>query len=222
MSSPGPGIPPKQGVWRRQHPERDTRPGGLWFMVVAMEPTPIPETTVQVIAPETYLIPNLAPGEPGLVPVNSMVIRGAEPVIVDTGAPMHRAQWLERCSPSSSPRTSAGSSSPTTTATTGGLLDVLERCPSHARRLLQRRAPGPRQRRAPLRADALDRPGRQLRRRRPHAAPLQAAGLRRPHDPWPVRSDRCHVGGRLVHLHDLARSTSTTCRATSSPRTCRP
>ena len=25
-----------------------------------------------------------------------MVIRGREPVIVDTGAPVHRAQWLEK------------------------------------------------------------------------------------------------------------------------------
>jgi flavorubredoxin len=30
------------------------------------------------------------------LPVNSMVIRGAEPVIVDTGAPIHREQWLDK------------------------------------------------------------------------------------------------------------------------------
>lgn len=56
----------------------------------------IPVTRPHEIAPETFLIPNLAPAGDGLfLPVNSVVIRGAEPVIVDTGAPMHREQWLE-------------------------------------------------------------------------------------------------------------------------------
>jgi flavorubredoxin len=101
-------------------------------MVLAMEPTPIPETTVQVIAPETYLIPNLAPGEPGLyVPVNSMVIRGAEPVIVDTGAPMHRAQWLEKVFSVVEPEDVRWIFlSHDDGDHTGGLLDVLERCPN--------------------------------------------------------------------------------------------
>lgn len=58
---------------------------------------PVPETTPQMIAPETFLIPNLYPAGGGLyIPVNSMVIRGEEPVIVDTGAPVHRQQWLEK------------------------------------------------------------------------------------------------------------------------------
>ena len=34
-------------------------------------------------------------GEPLQVYLNSMVIRGAEPVIVDTGTPANRRQWLE-------------------------------------------------------------------------------------------------------------------------------
>jgi flavorubredoxin len=57
----------------------------------------VPTTTPQLIAPETWLIPNLAPGGDGVfLPVNSMLIRGKEPVIVDTGAPMHRELWLEK------------------------------------------------------------------------------------------------------------------------------
>jgi hypothetical protein len=57
----------------------------------------VPTTTPQLVAPETWLIPNLAPAGDGLyLPVNSMVIRGKEPVIVDTGAPMHRELWLEK------------------------------------------------------------------------------------------------------------------------------
>jgi hypothetical protein len=47
-------------------------------------------------APETYVIPQVLEAPPiGLVYVNSMVITGAEPVLVDTGAPSNRQQWLE-------------------------------------------------------------------------------------------------------------------------------
>jgi Metallo-beta-lactamase superfamily len=64
-----------------------------------MTPTtqpPIPHTTPVQIAPETFLIPNLAPAEPGTyVPVNSLLIRGREPIVVDTGAPVHRERVLE-------------------------------------------------------------------------------------------------------------------------------
>lgn len=58
----------------------------------------IPTTTAREIAPETFLIPNFAwGGEDGVyVPVNSMLIRGKEPVIVDTGAPIHRDAWHEK------------------------------------------------------------------------------------------------------------------------------
>jgi flavorubredoxin len=62
-----------------------------------MDLSAVPTTTPQEIATETFLIPNLAPAEPGLfVPVNSMLIRGKEPVIVDTGAPLHRELWHEK------------------------------------------------------------------------------------------------------------------------------
>lgn len=57
----------------------------------------VPTLNPVPIAPDTFLIPNLAPAEPGTyVAVNSMVIRGEEPVIVDTGAPIHRERWLEQ------------------------------------------------------------------------------------------------------------------------------
>ena len=61
-----------------------------------MQDTQIPTTTPVKVAPDTYLIPNLAPAEPGtFVPVNSLVILGEEPIVVDTGAPVHREHWLE-------------------------------------------------------------------------------------------------------------------------------
>ncbi|HVL91887.1 MAG TPA: MBL fold metallo-hydrolase [Acidimicrobiales bacterium] len=58
---------------------------------------PVPTTSPVLIAPETFLIPNLAPAEPGTyVQVNSMLVRGQEPIVVDTGAPVHREHWLEQ------------------------------------------------------------------------------------------------------------------------------
>ena len=61
-----------------------------------MHETPIPRTAPVKVAADTYLIPNLAVAEPGAyVPVNSMVILGEEPIVVDTGAPVHREHWLE-------------------------------------------------------------------------------------------------------------------------------
>jgi flavorubredoxin len=48
------------------------------------------------VAAETYVIPQLLEAPPiGLVYVNSMVITGAEPTLVDTGAPSNRERWLE-------------------------------------------------------------------------------------------------------------------------------
>jgi flavorubredoxin len=62
-----------------------------------MEATTVPTTAPVKVAPDTYLIPNLAPAEPGtFVPVNSLVILGEEPIVVDTGAPVHREHWLEQ------------------------------------------------------------------------------------------------------------------------------
>ena len=48
------------------------------------------------VAPDTWVIPEIVPGPPGtIVPMNSMVIAGAEPVIVDTGNALSRDQWLD-------------------------------------------------------------------------------------------------------------------------------
>src|SRR5262249_13366715 len=49
------------------------------------------------IAADTYVIHHAQPalGEPLFVAINSLVIVGREPVIVDTGAPANRAQWLD-------------------------------------------------------------------------------------------------------------------------------
>lgn len=48
------------------------------------------------IAPDTWVIPETVPAAPGtVVPINSMVIAGAEPVIIDTGNELSRDQWLE-------------------------------------------------------------------------------------------------------------------------------
>lgn len=91
----------------------------------------MPVTRPEVIAPETFLIPNLAPGPDGLfLPVNSMVIRGREPVIVDTGAPVHRAQWLEKAFAVVEPEDVRWIFlSHDDGDHTGALFDVLERCP---------------------------------------------------------------------------------------------
>jgi flavorubredoxin len=88
-------------------------------------PDPIP------IADETWLIPNLYPAGPELfVPVNSMVIRGQEPVIVDTGAPVHRERWLEQVASIVDPADVRWIFlSHDDPDHTGGLLDVLELCP---------------------------------------------------------------------------------------------
>jgi flavorubredoxin len=49
------------------------------------------------VAPETFLIPTLA-AEPsgGFISANSLVIRGAEPVVVDTGCSLLREEWLAK------------------------------------------------------------------------------------------------------------------------------
>ncbi len=48
------------------------------------------------IAADTYVIQQVQPalGQPLFVYINSMVILGEEPVIVDTGTPANRKQWL--------------------------------------------------------------------------------------------------------------------------------
>jgi flavorubredoxin len=92
----------------------------------------VPATRPHPIAADTWLIPNLAPAGPGLyLPVNSMVIRGREPVIVDTGAPLHRALWLDKAFAVVEPEDVRWIFlSHDDGDHTGALLDVLERCPN--------------------------------------------------------------------------------------------
>jgi flavorubredoxin len=91
----------------------------------------VPSPPPHRIAPETWLIPNFAPAGDGLyLPVNSMVIRGREPVIVDTGAPVHRKAWLEKVFSVVEPEDVRWIFlSHDDGDHTGGLLDVLERAP---------------------------------------------------------------------------------------------
>ena len=95
------------------------------------DPANVPTPAPHRIAAETWLIPNFAPAGDGLfLPVNSMVIRGREPVIVDTGAPVHRSQWLEKVFSVVEPKDVRWIFlSHDDGDHTGGLLDVLERCP---------------------------------------------------------------------------------------------
>jgi flavorubredoxin len=96
-----------------------------------MDLTTVPTTTPVEIAPETFLIPNLAPAGPDLfLPVNSMVIRGSEPVIVDTGAPVHHDLWLEKVLSLVDPEDVRWIFlSHDDPDHTGGLLDILELAP---------------------------------------------------------------------------------------------
>lgn len=60
-----------------------------------MQP-PAPITEPQFLAPDTWLIPRLAPAGPkGYVYLNSLLIRGEEPVLIDTGAAIHGEAWQE-------------------------------------------------------------------------------------------------------------------------------
>lgn len=49
------------------------------------------------IAPDTFVIQDAycPPGAPAAVHMNAMLIRGAEPVVVDTGTPLNRAGYLD-------------------------------------------------------------------------------------------------------------------------------
>src|SRR4051812_1999241 len=59
-----------------------------------MEPQLLP-TQPQLVAPDTFLVPTLA-ADPagGFIGVHTLLIRGAQPVIVDTGCSLVREHWL--------------------------------------------------------------------------------------------------------------------------------
>src|SRR4051794_840183 len=60
-------------------------------------PPPVPAVAPHRIVDDSWLIANLYPAGPGMfLPVNSMVIRGEQPIIVDTGAPIYRDSVLSQ------------------------------------------------------------------------------------------------------------------------------
>jgi hypothetical protein len=150
-----------------------------------------------------------------------MVIRGAEPVIVDTNAPLYRDRWREQVFSIVAPEDVRWIFlSHDDGDHTGGLLDALELCPQATlvtnffmvERLALEKPP------LPLERMRWIDPGGRLRRRRPHAAPVQAATLRRPHHPGLYeQSDRRHVDRRLVPLSH-ARPPQRRTGAVSRPR----
>src|SRR5687768_16942447 len=91
-------APPRMGGSKtRIPPGRGVPPPALRAQGEGMQTPTVPTTSPVAIAPDTFLIPHLAPvGPDGFVHVNSMLIRGEEPIIVDTGAPIHRESWLEQ------------------------------------------------------------------------------------------------------------------------------
>ena len=93
---------------------------------------PIRFLPTQTIAPETFLVRQLA-GEgvaPLAVPVNTVVIRGEQPVIVDTGARITSEGWLERAFELVDPDDVRWVYlSHDDTDHTGSLLTVLDMCP---------------------------------------------------------------------------------------------
>lgn len=57
----------------------------------------VPDVMPHLVVPDTYLIPNLYQAGPdAFLPVNSMVILGKEPIVVDTGAPIHTESWFRQ------------------------------------------------------------------------------------------------------------------------------
>jgi flavorubredoxin len=92
----------------------------------------IPISDPVLVAPETWLIPNLAAAGPGeYLPVNSLLIRGSEPIIVDTGAPIHRRRWLDLVFSLVEPEDVRWIFlSHDDSDHTGGLADALAMCPS--------------------------------------------------------------------------------------------
>jgi flavorubredoxin len=92
----------------------------------------VPRTDPVPIAAETWLIPNLvAAEEDTYLSVNSLLVRGDEPIIIDTGAPIHRRRWLEEVFSLVEPDDVRWVFlSHDDGDHTGSLMDVLDLCPS--------------------------------------------------------------------------------------------
>ncbi len=91
----------------------------------------VPRTDPVPIAAETWLIPNLVAADGAYLSVNSLLVRGDEPIVVDTGAPIHRRRWLEQVFSLVEPEDVQWIFlSHDDGDHTGALLDVLDLCPS--------------------------------------------------------------------------------------------
>ncbi len=181
--------------------------------------THVPATEPVLIAPETFLIPNLAPaGEGFFLPVNSMLIRGAEPVIVDTGAPVHRELWLEKVFALVEPSDVRWIFlSHDDGDHTGALIDVLEMCPratfvtnffSVERLALEKPAIPLERMRWVDEGDSFDAGDRTLHLFKPPI--FDGPTTRGLYDPttatmWVVDSFPCPVPGPTLDVHDLDR-----------------
>ena len=159
------------------------------------------------VAADTWLIHSAqdALGQPLVVYINSMVITGDEPVIVDTGTIANRKQWLDDVFSIVEPADVRWVFlSHDDFDHTGNLDRGDDPCPNAT--LVTNWAIHRAQHelvRLPARAVPLGQRRRVVRRRRPHAARRAAAELRLAHDPWPVRrQDRCVLGRRHLRLLD--------------------
>ena len=164
-----------------------------------MLPQTLP-TDAHLIAPDTFLVPTLAadPSGGGVFAANSMVIRGAEPVIVDTGCSLLRERVARHRPLCGRPRRRAlGVHLPRRPRPHREPRDRARPLPAGGprRELGDDRPPHgrPRAARAP---DALARPGRCPRRRRPHPAARAPAPVRLAGHPRPVRPDHRRAVGR--------------------------
>ena len=156
-----------------------------------------------LIAPETFLIHDHE-GEgtaPVCVPLNTMVIRGAEPVVVDTGMAENRDQYLADVFSLVEPEDIRWVFiSHDDVDHTGNLNALMERAEQrHARHQLVHDDPHGRQPRGAAHPAALGRRRRGPRRGRPRPAGRAPAHLRLPHHPGPVRPDH----RRLLELRLL-------------------
>jgi flavorubredoxin len=93
---------------------------------------PLPVVTPYRVADDTYVIPQIEFVPPfGFLYLNSMVILGKEPVLVDTGTPIYRERWLAHVFSLVDPKDVRWIYlSHDDRDHTGNLLQVLEACPN--------------------------------------------------------------------------------------------
>ena len=158
-------------------------------------------------APDTWILHSVqeATGAPLFVYLNSMVIRGSEPVIIDTSTPANREQFLEDVFGLVEPEDVKWVFlSHDDVDHTGNLEIVMDRCPNAT--LVSSWAITERHSNTfdfPLDRCRWINDGGVVRRRRPHAPRGAAAAVRLADDARPLRRDhRRLLGRRLVRVPD--------------------